>query len=106
MLQTSVTSTAAPRGEVPSGLPEPRFPDVVWSKGRGYVFRSSLNRYKAELLAAALGVATVEPAAISPDPLVPLRQVSAEIGLGRRTIGRRIKEGRALATAAPETSAA
>jgi hypothetical protein len=71
---------------------EPRFPDVIWQKGRGYVLRSALNRYKSQLQAQALGLAPVEPWPIDPDPLVPLKQVSAELGVGRRTIGRRIAE--------------
>jgi hypothetical protein len=38
---------------------QPRFPAVVWQKGRGYIFRSAANKYKAELQALALGVAPV-----------------------------------------------
>jgi hypothetical protein len=73
----------------------PRFPDVYSFKGRGYVLRSALNRYKAELQAFALGVAPVEPPRVDPDPFVPLKAVSAELGINRRAIGRRIFESRA-----------
>jgi hypothetical protein len=72
----------------------PRFVEVIWQKGRGYVLRSALNRYKAELTAAALGVAPVYPQPTDPDPLVPLKAVCQELGVGRRTIGRRIAESR------------
>jgi|SRR5271165_5394023 len=74
---------------------KPRFCDVIFSNGRGYVRRSDLDRYKAELLAFALGVAPVAPPPIVPDPFVPLKQVCAELGVGRRTIGRRILESQA-----------
>ena len=78
---------------------EPRFPEVHFLKGRGYVLRSALNRYKAELQAFSLGVAPVMTPAIDPDPLVPLMKVAAELGVGRRTIGRRIVESQADAAA-------
>jgi hypothetical protein len=73
---------------------EPRFPKVHFLKGRGYMFRSALNQYKAELQAFTLGVAPVAIPAIDPDPLVPLTKVASELGVGRRTIGRRIVESR------------
>ena len=57
--------------------------------------RSALNQYKAELQAFSLGIAPVPPPAIDPDPLVPLKQVCAELGVGRRTIGRRIVKSQA-----------
>ena len=75
---------------------EPRFPEVHFLKGRGYVLRSALNQYKAELQAFSLGVAPPPAApAIEPDPLVPLMKVATELGVGRRTIGRRIAESQA-----------
>jgi hypothetical protein len=88
--------------------PEPKLPPVTFFKGRGYMLRSALNQYKAELQAFALGVAPVyspdpDP---DPDPFVPLKQVAAELGVGRRTIGRRIVETRAASADAPETTAA
>jgi hypothetical protein len=72
----------------------PQFPDVAWVNGRGYVLRSALNRYKAELMAAAQGVAPVVPPHADPDPLVPLKAAGMELGVGRRTIGRRIAKSK------------
>jgi hypothetical protein len=37
---------------------EPRFPEVNFLKGRGYMFRSALNQYKAELQAFAQRIET------------------------------------------------
>jgi hypothetical protein len=90
----SHTATSAGVSKEPRQPSPPCFPKVVWQKGRGYVLRSALNRYKAELTAAALGVAPVSPSPVEPDPLVPLKAVSEELGVGRRTIGRRIAESR------------
>jgi hypothetical protein len=70
---------------------EPQFPPVTFYKGRGYLLRSQLNQYKAEVQAFALGISPSEPKIVEPDPFVPLKQVCAELGVGRRTIGRRIK---------------
>jgi hypothetical protein len=70
----------------------PRFPAVTKVKGRGYVLRSKVNSYKAELQAYALGIRPVEPPPEDPDCFVPLKDVAAELGVGRRTIGRRIVE--------------
>jgi hypothetical protein len=70
----------------------PPFPATAWIKGRGYIPRSALERYKAALIACAQGIAPIEPTPVNPDPLVPLKQVCAELGVGRRTIGRRIAE--------------
>jgi hypothetical protein len=81
------------------------FPAVTWVRGRGYVLRSALNQYKAELQAAALGVAPVAPQRVEPDPLVPLKQVSAELGVGRRTIGRRILEAQKATVAGDQAAA-
>jgi len=70
----------------------PRFPPVTKVKGRGYVLRSKVNRYKAELQAYALGIQPLEVPLPDPDCFVPLKDVAAELGVGRRTIGRRIVE--------------
>jgi hypothetical protein len=78
-------------------IPQPRLPDIIWQRHRGYMLRSGLNRYEAELKAASLGVPPVLPPPIEPDPLVPLKQVAAELGFGRRTLGRRIHEARKAA---------
>jgi hypothetical protein len=75
------------------GTTLPPFPAVIWLKGRGYIPRSALTRYKEGLQACALGVPQIERASsVDPDPLVPLKAVAAELGVGRRTIGRRIAE--------------
>jgi hypothetical protein len=75
-------------------IPEPRLPDVIWQRHRGYMLRSELNRYEQELKAVSLGVPPVPPQPIETDPLVPLKQVASELGFGRRTLGRRILEAR------------
>jgi hypothetical protein len=80
----------------PARPAQPIFPPIVWQKTRGYMPRSDLNRYKAELQAASLGVAPVYPPAPVPDPLVPLKAVCAELGVGRRT-GRRVRESQITA---------
>ncbi len=77
-------------------------PEVHFFKGRGYVLRSALNQYKVELQAFSLGVAPVATPAPDPDPFVPLKQVAAELGIGRRTIGRRIAESRIPGFRSPE----
>jgi hypothetical protein len=76
------------RGE----LVKPRLPNVVWLNGRGYMSDSDLKDYEADLKAHALGVPPVYPPRPDPDHLVPLKAVAARLGVGRRTIGRRIKE--------------
>jgi hypothetical protein len=80
--------------------PQPRFPVVVKNNGRGYLFRSHLDRYKAELLAQALGVKPVYPPPLQPDPLVPLPAAADELGVTRRTVGRRIAESQSAGEAA------
>jgi hypothetical protein len=70
---------------------QPPFPPVVWLNHRGYVVRGALNRYKDCLLAFAQGVEFQErDGAYDDGSFVPLKQVAAERGVGRRTIGRRI----------------
>jgi hypothetical protein len=66
----------------------------ILAKGRGYIHRSTLDAYKAELQGFALGVPPVYQPPIKPDPLVPLKQVCVELGVGRRTIGRCIAESK------------
>jgi hypothetical protein len=96
--------TAGAAGSNPRRAAAPPFPSVVWLKGRGYVPRSAIDWYKAQLQAFALGVAPVKPPRIEPDPLVPLKAVSAELGVGRRTIGRRIAESQASAADGQEAA--
>jgi hypothetical protein len=77
----------------------PKLPPVTFFKGRGYLLRSQLDQYKAEVQTFALGISPPEPKIAEPDPFVPLKQVCAELGVGRRTIGRRIKEAAASVSA-------
>ena len=79
-------------------MEEAFYSSVIWVKGRGYVPRSRLEQYKAILIAQAQGVAPVEPPAPYPDQFVPLKQAGKELGVGRRTIGRRILEARKAAS--------
>ncbi len=81
-------------------LVKPRFPKVVTIKGRHYNPRSELERYKAELVAEALGVAPVYPPPPAVDSLVPSKIGAEEMGVGRRTYGRRMKEAKDAAKAA------
>jgi len=80
----------------------PVFPAVVTINGRGFVTRHALETYKAALIAASLGgdpkpVNLTETEASS---LVPLKVVAAELGTGRRSIGRRIVASRETSEAA------
>jgi hypothetical protein len=83
--------------------PEPPFPTLIKLRGRNYVWRSHLERYKEELTRHALGS---REAPLPPlpqkegDSLVPLKVASAELGAGRRTIGRRIKDAQSEGEAA------
>jgi hypothetical protein len=72
---------------------------MVRINGRWYVMRNDLNAYKAKLLAAALGVEPLAPPADDRNPLVPLKLVAAELGVGRRTIGTRMAEATRAALA-------
>jgi hypothetical protein len=102
MLHTSDEIQAAAAGS-PSRPEAPKLPPVTFFKGRGYLLRSQLAQYKAELQAFALGVSPPDPKIVDPDPFVPLKQVCAELGVGRRTIGRRIKEAE-LSVSEPEAA--
>jgi len=72
----------------------PPFPQVIYINGRGYIWRSELEHYKKQLVRYALGGQQEPPPASLPehDALVALKIASAELGVGRRTIGRRIKD--------------
>jgi hypothetical protein len=70
----------------------PSWPPMANINGRWYVTRNDFNRYKAELLASALGAEPAYPPADDHNPLIPLKQVAAELGVGRRTIGTRMAE--------------
>jgi hypothetical protein len=84
------TATETAREAPPTA--KPLFPFVTWRDDRGYVQRSDLNRYKAELQAASLGVAPTYPPIPDFDPLIPLMRVAEELGVHRRTVGRLIAE--------------
>jgi hypothetical protein len=85
MIQSPTTPGVAERVGVP------RFPPTTEMNGRLYVLRSDFERYKAELVSFAQGVEPAVPPPVNPDFFVPMKQVAAELGVGRRTIGRRIK---------------
>jgi hypothetical protein len=74
----------------------PPFPQVIYLNGRGYNWRSHLEHYKSQLVRQALGVRPEPPPTTRTehDVLVPLKVAGAELGVGRRTIGRRIAEAR------------
>jgi hypothetical protein len=95
--QTHLTAAAAAARKAAQETKQPRHFDVIWQKNRGYVRQSALDIYKAELAAASLGVEPVMPPTPNPDPLIPLKQVAASLGYGRRTLGRRIVESRRAA---------
>lgn len=78
---------------------EPAFPPVIHLNGRGYIWRSALEGYKAEVIRHALGGLKEPQATSSPaghDVLVPLKIAALELGVGRRTIGRRIRQAKLL----------
>jgi hypothetical protein len=69
------------------------FPPVISVNGRNYLWRYDLEVYKAELVRHALGGQSVmaPPSRPGHDVLVPLKIAALELGVGRRTIGRRMK---------------
>ncbi len=77
-----------------------RFPDVLFLNGRGYAYRSAIDRYRADLMAEALGVPPVYPPPPDPDELVPLKQLAKEFGVCRRTVGRWMRRAPAVKAAA------
>jgi hypothetical protein len=87
---------------------QPKWPAMANINGRWYMSRDNLNRYKAELMASALGAEPAYPPADERNPLIPLKEVAAELGVGRRTIGTRMAEAAkaALARAAKAEPAA
>jgi hypothetical protein len=69
----------------------PKFPPVYEISGRKYVRRVELEQYKLELIRSAIGGSKlIDPPRADYDAFVPLKIVAAELGVGRRTIGRRI----------------
>jgi hypothetical protein len=78
---------------------KPSWPSMANINGRWYVTRNDFNRYKAELLASALGAEPAYPPVDDHNPLIPLKMVAAELGVGRRTIGTRMAEAAKAASA-------
>ena len=76
----------------PRRLVKPRYPAITTVNHRHYNWRSGMERYKAELRAFALGVPPNYPPPPAVDVLVPLKIAAQELGVGRRTIGRRIAD--------------
>jgi hypothetical protein len=93
--------------ESTSKAESPPFPAVVHINGRGYIWRSELEAYKAALVRYALGGQPEPPPKPRPegDSLVPLRVVSGELGICRRSVGRRIAESQ-TASGSSESRAA
>ena len=81
------------------------WPPMAQINGRWYVTRNDLNRYKAELMASALGAEPAYPAADDHNPLIPLKQVAMELGVGRRTVGTRMAEAAKAAVAEAKSTA-
>jgi hypothetical protein len=79
--------------------PKPPFPTALDINGRPYFLRSQLEEYKQALIAWASG-AQVASSDTKPaiEEFVPAERAARELGVGRRTIGRRIG-GRSPATA-------
>jgi len=80
--------------ESTSKTDSPPFPVVVRINGRGYIWRSELEAYKEALVRYAFGGQPEQPPQPRPegDSLVPLRVVSGELGICRRSVGRRIAQ--------------
>lgn len=81
-------------------MPAAEFPPVIEIQGRKFVTRSQLEFYKKRVLARAMGAPAPTYEAPTIETFVPLPQAATELGVSRRTIGRR------MATRAPEPAAA
>jgi hypothetical protein len=80
----------------------PAFCNVIIVNRRGYVLRTHLEAYKAALICSAPGgIEPLKRTRSEIDVLVPLKVAAAELGVGRRTIGRRIAESRSASSNAP-----
>lgn len=71
-----------------SNLPD--FPQTFELGGQKFVTRSALEHYKRTALAIALGAAPPAYEARDPEEFVPLTKASRELGVSRRTVGRRM----------------
>ena len=68
-------------------MSNPSFPRPTRINGRVYFGRYEFDQYKY----AVLGLGK-PPSTSGPDELVPAAQAAKELGVGRRTLGRRIAE--------------
>jgi hypothetical protein len=80
-------------------IEQPQYPPVINYNGRLYQFESHLEWFLLAVEACSLGqdwppLPTKRPIG---DKLVPIREAAARLGVGRRTVGRRIKEAEAAA---------
>ncbi len=83
-------------------MPEfPQFPQPQLLNGRLYWTRSSLEKYKGQLLGKPF-----EPGPDFVESFVPSGQVGKEFGFGRRTLGRRVAATQSRKTDLVETEAA
>jgi hypothetical protein len=71
-----------------SNLPE--FPPTFELGGQKFVTRSALEHYKRTALAIALGAPLPAYEERDPEEFVPLTKASRELGVSRRTLGRRM----------------
>jgi hypothetical protein len=71
---------------------DPNFPAPIRKNGRLYWLRSEIEKYKADLICAARNIPpqTIEPRAV--EEFVPSDIVAVELGVSRRTLGRRFGE--------------
>ncbi len=76
----------------------PKFPLPVTINGRRYLWRSHLEHHKEQLASYARGLAPQPLPTTRPqgDSLVPVNVSARELGVCRRTIGRRIAEAAAV----------
>ena len=94
MLAT-VKPQPATRGQPPNSprrAKTPRFRIPARINGRLYSWQYDLDCFEAELRAEALGVEPVYPPRPERDALVPTNGVGKRFGVGRRTVGRWIKD--------------
>jgi hypothetical protein len=76
-------------------------PDILELNKRRYVWRSRIERYKAELAGIPY-----HDRPYSPDVLVPIKKFAAELGVSVRTVERRIVEARKAADKSEASAAA
>jgi hypothetical protein len=80
----------------------PLLPRTIVINGRIYVTRGDAEKHKADVVATALGVAA-KPITLTESEassLIPIKVLAAELGIGRRQIGRRLLESQKASQAA------